>query len=178
MLLAVSSQANANLVANGDFETGDFTGWSQFGDTLFDGVVTQAPQGGSFGAYFGSTTGSGISQTIATVAGQMFQIDFWVQTEADVLGIATPNRFEFDWDGIAQMTLIDAAAGGGYTHYSFLLAATSGSTLLSFSFESIPAFWDFDSVSVTAARTVPEPGSLALVAMAGMLIVFVRRRRA
>jgi PEP-CTERM motif-containing protein len=178
VLLGVAGRADANLVANGDFESGDFSGWSHFGDGLFDGVDSVAPQSGAFAAYFGAIDGSGISQTIATTAGGMFQVDFWLQTESDINGVAVPNHFEFDWDGASQLALTDASAGVGYTHYSFLLAASSASTTLTFSFLSVPAFWDFDTVSVTSASTVPEPGSLALLGLAGALATFARRRRA
>src|SRR5689334_4677324 len=56
LLLGMAGRANANLVANGDFETGDFTGWAQFGDTSFSGVDGTAPQAGSFAAFFGPLT--------------------------------------------------------------------------------------------------------------------------
>ena len=56
--------------------------------------------------------------------------------------------------------------------------ATAASTTLTFTFQNIPAFWDFDTVSVSAAAPIPEPGSLALLALACTLIAFVRQRRA
>jgi len=181
MLLSVAGQANAtNLVANGDFETGDFTGWAYSGNGVFDGVDGQSPQAGSFAAYFGTPDGgSGISQTLATVIGGTYQIDFWLATESDVTGLATPNHFEFDWDGVQQFSLVNAAGGLGYMHLTYILTASTASTVLAFNFGSDPAFWDFDSVSVTESATgVPEPGSLALLALAGGLASFARRRRA
>jgi len=180
MFLGVAGQASANLVVNGDFETGDFTGWAYSGNGVFDGVDTQMPQGGIFAAFFGTPDGgSGISQSIATAIGAMYQIDFWIATESDVTGLAIPNHFEFDWDGAQQFSLVDASGGLGYTHYSFTLTATTASTALAFNFGSDPAFWDFDTVSVTEATTrAPEPGSLALLALGGALAAFARRRRA
>ncbi len=176
MLLGMASQAGANLLVNGDFETGDFTGWTQFGDMSFSGVDSQAPQAGTFAAFFGPFDNGGISQTIATAPGASYHVDFWLQSEADVTGNSAPNYFEFDWDGVAHMTLTDALATA-YTHYSFLLMATAASTTLTFIFQNAPAFWDFDTVSVTAAA-IPEPGSLALLALACTLVAFVRKRRA
>lgn len=178
MLIGVAVQARANLLVNGDFETGDFSGWTASTDPVFDGVDGQNPQAGSFAAFFGSTAGSTISQTIATTPGGLFQVDFWLQTEADVNGVSAPNQFEFDWDGVAAMTLVDAAAGNSYTHYSFTLAATTSSTTISFYFLSVPAFWDFDTVSVTPGAAAPEPGSLALVGLACALAAIARRKRA
>jgi hypothetical protein len=177
MLLGVASRANANLVVNGDFETGDFTGWSQSGDTSFDGVDGTVPQSGNYAAYFGSTSGSSISQILTTLAGELYQVDFWLATENDVNGVAIPNHFEFDWNGALVTELTDAPGGGGYTHYTFTLLATSASSTINFSFLSVPAFWDFDTVSAEAAG-VPEPGSLALVALGCALAGWSRRKRA
>ena len=35
---AIAAPASANLVTNGSFETGNFTGWTQSGNTGFMGV--------------------------------------------------------------------------------------------------------------------------------------------
>jgi len=171
---SVAAYAVPNSVSNGGFETGDFTGWTQFGDTSFSGVDTFAPQAGTYGAFFGPSNAGGISQTLATTGGRSYLVEFWLQNEADVHSTATPNSFTFNWDGgPTEMVLADAPAFG-YTHHSFVLPATSATTNLSFAFEHVPAFWDLDSVSAT----VPEPGSLALVALAGSLVALARRRRA
>jgi len=171
LLFGTASQASVNLLINGDFETGDFTGWTQFGDTSFSGVDGSTPQAGAFAAFFGPLGLGGITQTIATTPGVGYHVDFWLQTESDPSGSATPNFFEFDWGGIPELILTDQSASP-YIHYSFTLPATSNSTTLAFTFQDAPAFLDFDSASV-----VPEPGSLALVSLAGALVAFARRRR-
>ena len=80
--LGISSTASAgNLVTNGSFETGDFTGWTQFGDTSFTGVTGSflgfSPTDGSYQAYFGPTQGiGGIEQTFSTVPGTNYNISF------------------------------------------------------------------------------------------------------
>ena len=173
--------ANAAIVSNGDFETGNFSGWTQFGNTAFNAVDGNAPQAGSFGAFFGSVQStSGIKQTLTTVANQLYNVDFWLQAEADVNGASTPNFFDFRWGG-ASVTSLTNSADFLYTHYTFALQATSGSTEISFTFQNDPAFWDLDSISVTEAGgtggNVPEPGSLALVGLAGVVAGLVRRRR-
>jgi hypothetical protein len=170
--LFVGTAVHAELVANGGFETGNFDGWTQFGDSSFTGVDSQSPQSGSYAAYFGppNAGGGGISQSLATTAGATYSIFFFLKNEADPTGTSTPNSFEFSWDGISVLTLTDQPAFG-YREYGFNLVATGASTELKFTFGHDPAFWDLDSVSV------PEPGSLALVGLAGGLAAMVGRRR-
>jgi hypothetical protein len=168
--------ARANLVTNGDFETGDFSGWTTSIDPVYDGVDSSAPQAGTYAAFFGNPFGtSTISQTLATDAGVTYNINFWLMAEADVTGAAAPNSFEFDWDGSAVAPTIVNTGPFGYTHFGYQLVASSASTQLAFSFSDTPAFWDFDSVDVTVA--VPEPASLALVLSALGGLLAVKRRR-
>ena len=44
LLIAFACHASANLVTNGGFETGDFTGWTQSGNTGFTSVSSLEPQ--------------------------------------------------------------------------------------------------------------------------------------
>jgi hypothetical protein len=80
-LMGLSGQAIAgtNLLVNGSFETGDLTGWTEFGDFSFSGVsgefVGLAPEEGNYQAYLGSvdTTG-GIYQTFADTPGAEYTV--------------------------------------------------------------------------------------------------------
>jgi hypothetical protein len=169
--LLASTVAHANLITNGGFETGDFSGWTTSIDPVFDGVDTAAPQAGTFAAFFGNPDGtSTISQTLATASGTTYSVSFWLMAEPDVTGAAAPNSFSFDWNGNPRAVLLNTAPFG-YTEFQFFITASSASTTLDFSFSNTPAFWDFDSVDVSAV--VPEPTSLALVlgALGGLLTV-------
>lgn len=170
--MLASTAVHANLVANAGFETGDFTGWTPIGTSAtFSGVDSNAPHSGTYGAFFGEVGSTGgISQSVATTAGETYHVSFWLQNEADVLGVDSPNSFEFGWDGTSVLTLTNAPAFG-YTEYGFNLIASGASTEVKFTFRHEPAFWGLDDV------TVPEPGSLALVGLAGGLAAMLGRRR-
>lgn len=172
--LFATGAAQANLVTNGGFETGDLSGWTTALDPLYDGVGDSsvlAVQAGNYTAYFGGA-GSAISQTLATVAGSSYKLSFWLAAEEDVLGAAAPNAFSVDVGAGALLSLMDASASG-YALYEAIFIAQGASTVLTFNFTQGPAFWDLDSVSVT----LPEPGSLALLAAAGVGGLAASRRR-
>lgn len=174
-LLTCSPGAQAGVVFSDGFESGNFSAWTTASiDTNWDGVDTLAPQSGSSAAYFGNPGGvSTITKTLNTTAGGHFLVSFWLQNEEDVAGNATPNSFAFSIGGQTVMALTDAS-DFGYTQYTFGFDAIGAPTDISFSFSHTAAFWDFDSVLVT----VPEPASLALVGLAGALMLGSRRRTA
>src|SRR4029077_11878699 len=79
---AVSAHAQ-NLVANPGFETGNFTGWTLSGDTGFCGVTNQNPHSGRFCAVLATQHRPPpdygfLDQTITTVVGQLYHVDFWL----------------------------------------------------------------------------------------------------
>ena len=71
-----------NLIVNCGFETGDFTGWTQSGNTGFTSVTGSfgriAPNSGNFPACMGPVGSDGLlSQTFGTQAGATYQISFY-----------------------------------------------------------------------------------------------------
>jgi hypothetical protein len=75
-----AAQAN-DLVVNGGFETGDFTGWttpaSPAGDPFWMAVTNTSPNSGVYGAHIGAYPDIGtISQTIATTPGAQYILTF------------------------------------------------------------------------------------------------------
>lgn len=182
--LLASVSAQAGLVVNPGFETSDFTGWTTNADVFTTGGVdNQDPHGGKYAAYFGSetpTTPDTLSQLITTTVNQTYTVSFWLQNENFPGG-------QGDTSFTAQFGSKSFSITGGtpftYAKFSFDVAATSASTLLSFQFLNQPSFFDFDDVSVELAApaaggsTVPEPASFALLGLAGAAGAIQRRRR-
>lgn len=172
--LLAGSAAHAELVTNGGFEIGQGDGWTLSGNTVFSFFDGYAPQSGSMAAAFGAPPAdpAGLSQTLATTAGGLYRLSFWLQNgEAGTAD--QPNFFSLNWDGGAVEAQLDNAAAFAYTQYSYTFAASSSSTELAFSFGNFASYWDLDNVSVTA---VPEPSSAALLAL-GLLACGLARRR-
>lgn len=175
LALGVSAASAANIVANGGFETEDFTGWAQFGDTSFDGVTCpgpgpDVPEGRCY-AFFGAEgSTSGISQILSTVAGQTYEIEFSLQAIGDL-----PSFFSAAFDGVTLVSLADPNTGGPFQTFSFTAVAPGASTTLTFSFQDDPGFINLDAVSVTAA--VPTPAALVLVGGGLIGLALGRRQR-
>jgi hypothetical protein len=184
LALGLAQTASANLVTNGDFETGDFTGWSQFDNTGFTGVTGNFggvnPVSGSFQAFFGpvGSTG-GILQNLTTVAGQAYTIDLWVHNFG-----GDGTHFGVTWEGndLGTPTFPLINVGGfEYTHFSFTAVATDASSQLAIVTQQNPSYWLVDDVSVNAARTNNVPDSASTFGMIGLAmlgLVAVRRRLA
>jgi hypothetical protein len=166
-IIAFSPPSRADVV-NGGFETGTLAGWTQIGDTSFSGVSTLLEHSGLFGAFFGPITPGGISQTIATVAGTVYEVDFWLE-----LGDPSPNTFTWSWNGIIQNPALTNSPGFNYSEFSSLVTATGAFSTLSFTFTNPDSYWLLDDVHVTAVpptAAVPEPPAVALTITALLLL--------
>ncbi|KRR27866.1 hypothetical protein CQ14_08480 [Bradyrhizobium lablabi] len=98
-VLLQSGASQANVLLNGGFETGNFSGWTvntggegtypqvviaynqggAYPTGAFGEPIPTAPNGGNYGAYFVSDhTNESISQAISLTQGQSYQVSFEV----------------------------------------------------------------------------------------------------
>ena len=139
------------LVQNGDFETGDFAGWNQSGDTSYDSVSDSTPfmHTGAYGAEMGASLSlSYLSQNLATMPGQIYQISFWLENPYDANG-NTPNECQVSWNGNLLFDQVNMGARG-WTNVQMLVAATDTTSVIQFGFRNHHAYFGFDDMSVTA----------------------------
>lgn len=146
----------SNIVSNGGFETGDFSGWLDDGN----GNVTTDPNyvhSGTYGAEFGAVGSLGyINQTLATVPGTTYLLSFWLGSPDG----ATPNEFQVSWAGTVLLDATDLPAFG-WTNLQFAVTATNSSTVLQFGLRDDPSELGLDDVSVVAT-TAPPPAPVSV----------------
>jgi len=179
LLLLAQPTIASNLVTNGGFETGDFTGWTLTGnvngstrvtDTVNDPTYIHV-HSGTYGVVAGPQFPDVyLSQTLPTTIGQTYIVDFWLASNR-----GSPNEFTVSWNG----TLLDSIVNSPeipFTEFMFNVTGT-GTDTLKFGMAYPPGAWGLDDVSVTPA-VVPLPGTLLLFGSGlGGLCKFCKNRR-
>ena len=178
--VAVTTSTKANLIVNGDFETGVAAPWvttnldPQFSGVFDSSVLGIPPHGGT---YFASLSNysyqidadavpgfAEFSQTVATTAGQTYDLNFWtfIQGGAGASGI----EFKAMWD---NNTLLDIVNPMGeitpWVNHDFTVTGTGSDTVAFFGVNDFQNS-GLDDVSLTAT---PLPGNLTLCGIAAAL---------
>lgn len=137
-----------DLLTNGSFETGDFTGWTTGGNFMDTFVVSGAfyvypgAEDGMYYAVLGPVGSDGtLSQTFATTPGQPYTVCFWLNAVGD-----HPSDFNASWDGTQFLSLTDPNTGGTWTQFVYGPFTGTGSDTLTFSFRDDPAYIALDNV--------------------------------
>jgi hypothetical protein len=164
LLIATARPTSANLIVNGDFETGDFTGWTVTPAPSDSNIFVSLGPGPdtTFGAFFGAfgSDFDSISQTFATTPGAFYTLSFFYQVTNLGMPIPADNGFDVLWNGVS-------IGGGlfpqfnvnpGFISPTFTLQATSALTTLEFDGRNAPSFDFLDNVSVTAAPCPQSQG--------------------
>jgi Carbohydrate binding domain len=177
LALALSAQAQVVLV-NGDFETGDFTGWDSVGsggggvstgNHLVDGVYA-----GSYSAWFGPIgPAGGIGQSFTTIPGHSYTVSFELSN-----GSGGPVSFQANWNGTAQISSSTEGAFN-WSALQYTATATSTTSTIQFVFIQVPSYYGLDNVSVVDISAVPEPSAYAVVSGLALLgfAAWSRRQR-
>jgi hypothetical protein len=162
-LAALSTSANANLVTNGDFNTGDFSGWTLAGDLSYTSIRDHS-------AWLGPIFGAGIlSQDFATSAGATYDVSFTLMST----GSASPGYFDVFFGNSLLFSTANTALP--LETHTFDAVASGASTTLRFVYFNVPDYYVLGHVSVSP---VPEPSEMALMLVgSGLLLVAIQRKR-
>ena len=172
------------LVTNGGFETGDFTGWTVTGTATssafaseFYGVDTMDAASGTYGAYLGSEFSTlTLSQSLAVQPAHYYTVSFSLaQLSAPQTGFT--NSFQVLMGGQTVFSETNAPVSA-YTNFSFTTSTSPSaatSQMLQLVSENDLGFFSLDNVSLSTGAATPEPASLLLIAPA--LAFFALRRR-
>jgi hypothetical protein len=171
------------LVTNGGFETGSFSGWNLAGPATtsafasdFYGVDTLDADTGTYGAYLGSEFSVlQLSQTLTVADNHSYTVSFSLANDGGPLS-GFNNSFSLSIGGTTLFTETNAPASL-YTNYSFTFNTTSSSPtseLLLISSENDAAYFSLDNVSVSTAT--PEPATF-LLAIPALGLIALRRRK-
>ena len=157
------------LITNGGFQTGDFTGWTLTGDTNGCSVNNITGSGlpdylGNFAAALGTTDTNGyLSQTIPTIPSQAYMLSLSLFCDG-----STPNEFSVSWEGSTLFDQVNVPStdpseyGYVWTNLQFVAASSTANSLLQLRYR-----FDNDVFGLGNVSLVALPLSIAGVSLSG-----------
>jgi hypothetical protein len=134
-----------NLLLNPGFEQME-SGWTFVGDS----GVTPAPHTGNYAAFVNIASGS-ISQTIATIPGNLYSVSFWLGAN----GYSAPGAIiTASFGGVIGFSNSYPAGAFGYQLKTFTALATSTNSAFTFAGVMSGGTFFLDDVSVIALPTL------------------------
>ena len=180
-----------NLLSNGDFNTGDFTGWSTyFADTTQSNVIDTTytfDASPNAALWSGSATWrDAISQYLGALPNTTYHVSFdYSATDTPSSGSAALSITYYDSsfayaNGYVWAPLYDQQPApntpGQWLHYDGDFTTTANTAYLNFEFDAWNSTaFHVDNVILEVA-VVPEPSSIALFGVLGFGLVALRRR--
>lgn len=152
------------MLLNGNFDSGDFLGWTNSGYFNSCSVDTNAlyAHSGNYGAELGPNGALGyLAQTIQTTPGRSYLLSLWLDSPDG----GSPNEFQVSWNGATLLDLKNISAIG-WTNIQLLVAATGTNTVLQFGFRDDVTWLGLDDIRVMPA----EPG-VATLELSGAAVV-------
>jgi hypothetical protein len=170
-----ATAAPVNLVTNGDFSTGDFTGWTQLG-TPPPGFFFTKVQNGL--AWLGAVdTNSYLFQDIPTVVGRRYSFSFDLALGNE----PGPRNFDAYADlfggGPALLSLGNDTAPFPFEHFVFTFIANDVDSVIGFKARMDSDYWYLDNVSVTANSPLPPALVLFASGLVGLGFAVWQRRK-
>jgi len=133
------------LIVNGGFETGDLTGWTQYGNTGGTAVVNNPAyvHSGNYALEIGPIAPGYISQTIPTQIGHTYDVYFWMQNE-----LGGVNNWELSYANNYPLFSGTDDPAFGWTDFLTGFRANRLSETLTFEFMNSLSYFDLDDISI------------------------------
>lgn len=176
-----------DLVTNGNFQTGDFTGWTT-NNPPTPAIPFTWEIGLNGSNYYATTHCQGpdciegiafqenyLQQTLNVLAGQVYNITFDYSPDIINSPATTPNELQLFF-GSTEVTDLKNLTDASIVSYSFDVVAPSDTLFLMFLGEQTFSYDYLDNISVSTVAT-PEPETLVMVGTGVLGLLGLARRR-